>query len=218
MRNIFIYFTLIFSSLLYGCSSVYNTSIQLPAEPLKAKEVQVCGELGMLPEAVPAKSGKHSIFSGGVLLRYAPTDDFFLDGRLYTTLNGALDLTSEPSGAGAGINFILNDINSDYVYGLRLSYERAWTFWDDGDGFGLQLFSWLPSFYSIRPYAAIGSAFAISDDGFVGFGVFGNIGLSYELMEKVNLNIELSPIMQVNTHNHITHGVYTASAGISLVI
>ncbi len=198
-------------------SYIYNTSLLLPAEPMKEADIQITGELGMLPEALPESAGNHAIFSGGILARYAVTQSFYLDARVYATLNNGFDLTDNPSGAGAGFNIILNDIHSDFVYGLRLSYERAWTGSDDGDGIGLQVFSWLPSFYSIRPFAAIGTGFAIGDDGLLGYGLVGNFGVSYELVNNLNLNLEFSPIMQINTENKISHGVYTATAGLSWI-
>ncbi len=202
---------------LAGChtSYIYNTSLQLPSEPMKTQDIQITGEIGMLPEALPNSTGKHAVFSGGVLARYAASDNFYIDARAYTALNDGFDMTDYPSGAGIGANIILNESKDDFVYGLRLTYERAWTGSSDGDGIGAQVFSWFPSFYSIRPYGAIGTACAFGEDGFLGYGFMGNLGCSYAISDFLDFNIEFAPIRQINTEYDVNHWVYSATAGLS---
>ncbi len=115
------------------------------------------------------------------------------------------------------INYLFDDISSGYVSGLRLAYQRAWTGDDDGDGFALQYLAWLPEFWNIRSYFAAGGGIAIGDPGFLGYGVIANAGLSYNLGGGLFINGEIAPILQVNTDEHITHGLMSANLGIGFL-
>lgn len=208
--------SIIFILLISGCtpSLVYSPSINLPPEPLNGGQFQITGGVGMLAEARPHRMDAEIALGQDLTIRYSPFDRFTLQIKGWKDISNNLE--DQRSGASYTNIILLNDINSTIRIGLVPTGAFLFVNNDlEGGGGAMQLAVWLPKYWLINSYIALGAGFGIREitdkNNQWGWGYIGNVGIATLIGNHITLNLEISGIKQVNEWENITHYILAPS-------
>lgn len=218
------------TALISSCSSslVYSPSINLPNQPLKEKEIDLIGGFELLPETrQKAIQGNPTTMGLNGQVSYGFSDKFNM------SLKGWLDienrLNSTRSGFALNGQFI-NQISSDSRtillprIGIALGGNTI-----SGYGFGasfiyqknfIQNFSWYGGIGFLWGFKNLEKEVnSLNERNLpMGIGIIGNLGLSWQFYNKLRLNLELSPVYQVNIFDKNSQLLLSPSISIGYTI
>jgi len=207
--------------LLFNCtpSLVYSPSVNLPAEPLKKRSVQVLGGIGFLPETREHDVGESVALGGELTFRFGISDYFTMQFKGWKDFSDNLD--ESRSGFSYTNIVLLNDAQSKY----KVGFLPTFAFLFDGNGLegggaATQFGIWLPNNGVLHPYVAIGPGVGIrnleENPKEWGWGVLTNLGLALKISEHFNLNLEVAGIAQINEFEDKSNFVVAPSLNLGL--
>ena len=188
---------LIAAALLFaGCtpSLVYSPSINLPPEPLNAKQVQVFGGVVEMPEARPQRAPEKTARGIEGTVRVGATDWLTLQAKAWKDISENFPGVERYGVSVSTIVAQTGDLGGFRVgvmpTGVFLSTGTDWL----GGGGTLPLCVWLPDLSVLHPYAAIGPGFGYHDskDDKWGWLIIENWGCAALLAKHFTVNAELS--------------------------
>lgn len=226
-KNIAILMTI---GMLTSCSKslVYSPSINLSNQPIQEKEIDLQGGVELLPEARPEElNGHQTTFGLSGQLSYGFSDKFNL------TIKGWVDIEERESVIRSGYSlngqFIKNLSGRKRVIllpriGIALNENQI-------SGYGLgtsmiyqktinQKLSWYGGaglLWGFR-YLEKNTNYANEEKLPMGFGIVGNFGIGWQLLNSIRLNCELNPIYQINTFDENSQILLSPSIGIGYTI
>jgi hypothetical protein len=204
-----------------ACSSsnIYDPSLTLPARPLHAREMQVQGALGALPQTRPDAVSSAYGYGGSGTARFAPAEWLTLQGRYW----GATSGDGYGSGVSASALIRLDTATTGWRFVLVPSF--GWTFVDnnaEGQGGSLTAGAWLPPLGDLRPYIGVGGAYGWNGDTYAddprsrsGWGVLLNTGTHVMFTDAFSLVAEVTTVAQVNEFDTIAHLIFSPVIGVS---
>ena len=211
MKTIKIITILLLISFLNSCSKslVYSPSVNLPHQLLKKDQLDIGGGIELLPETRPERlSGESVTFGMNGQIAYGFSD------RMNLTLKGWLDLQGRESSLRSGLS-----LHAQFI--KKKSGKRHWVLLpragfamsnDNIRGYGLSLALLHHEElnenlgYYFGTGLAWGARYLSKDlnDKMesklpMGFGGMMHAGFSWAVTKKMRLNVELSPIFQIQT-------------------
>lgn len=227
IRNITI---ILLIGLFTSCSKslVYSPSINLINQPLKEKEVDIQGGVELLPETRPEKlQGSQITFGMSGQLSYGFTDKFNL------SIKGWVDIEDRESVIRSGyslngqfiktidersrviilprIGIALNGNNiAGYGLGTSMIYQNSIN----------QKLSWYGGIGLLWGFRYLEKELNFENEEKLpmGFGVIGNVGIGWQLSNRIRFNCELNPIYQINTFDKNSQIILSPTIGIGYTI
>jgi hypothetical protein len=221
---------LVLIGLLSSCSKslVYSPSINLTNQPIKEKEIDIQGNIELLPETRPeVLRGNQTTLGLGGQLCYGFTDRFNLTIKGWADIEGRESLTR--SGYSLNGQFIksisenhrliilprigiaLNGTDiSGYGFGASMIYQNSINqklSWYGGGGL-IWGFRYLEKETNSQNEEKLP----------IGFGIVGNLGISWQLSNSIRLNCEINPIYQINTFDENAQILLSPSIGIGYTL
>ncbi len=216
--------------MLASCSKsmVYSPSINLPNEILKEEEFDFQAGFEAMPEARPEKlKGSQTTIGLNGQIGYGINDKFNMSAKVWLELKQREG--SVRSGLSLNWQFIsVLDENKRIIILPRIGISES-GFFDFGYGIGSSAIYHHSLNGKIGYYAGIGGVWGflhlhkdLNDNGEkkipMGFGVLGNIGLSWEMIYGIRLNFEINPIYQINTFDEIEQVIFSPQIGVGYKI
>ncbi len=204
-----------------GCtrSMVYSPSVNLPPEPLEAKEIQVMAGVVEMPEVRPQEAPEKTARGFECTARVGATNWLSIQGKFWKDISGNFDPAQR---YGISVGTILASTRD--FGGVRIGLMPAVVFLcDEEDWYGaggtLPLCVWLPDIKVIHPYAALGPAYGANDteDEKWGWGIIENYGVAALLFEHFAVNAEVSLVSAFNRYDKRNDGFITWSVNGGLV-
>jgi hypothetical protein len=197
--------TLAAALLLGGCtpSMVYSPSVNLPPEPLKAKQVQILGGVVEMPEvrpgSVPEKTARGVEFTA----RVGAADWLMIQAKAWKDIS---DNIPDAERYGVSVSTILAERRD--LGGFRVGLMPSVVFVCDemdwyGAGATLPLCVWLPDLSVLHPYAALGPGYGAHDtkNNEWGWCMIGNCGCAAVFARHFVVNAELSTVQAFNKYD-----------------
>ncbi len=209
-----------------GCppSLVYSPSTNLPPRPLKKRQVQFLGGIGMFPEACPHEVDKKTAIGGEATFRYALSDYFTLQAKGWTDFSDNVDFSRWGFSVSSIIMF--NDDKSSYRIGIMptgafLFSTGGFGGGIDGVGAVLPICLWFPKYKEINFYISLGPGFGarmfpVENDKW-GWGILLNMGTSILISNHLTFNLEVSGIVQKNEYENISDFILSPSFNLGLL-
>lgn len=210
-KLIVLLFLLVGGLFLTNCSSslVYSPSMNLPQRPLAEKEVDLNGGVELFPETRPEsiESKEKNAFGFNGQLGYGFTNDFSMYAKGWLTYEN-VGYNRTGFALSGVINFPINE-NSRYMIIPRvgMALER-----NEINGFGAStMFVYQSNISEKFSFTSGGGLswgyndlYKKSTDNFelkfpFGYGLQGNVGLTYQIFENLRCNLEVNPLYQINT-------------------
>jgi hypothetical protein len=210
--------------LFMSCSNslVYSPALNLPVKPIAKENIDFSGGVELLPETRPGEEVSdnfeipnepdpdderygNNTFGYNFQLGYGFSDNF----NLYIRGWGDLEYTGEyfRSGYALSSTLTLTDISGS----TRLMIIPRIGLAIDGNyigGYGLGMSSAIHHRFTdnFAFYSGLGFVWGFSEmgtiqDGENGIGIIGNVGTAYEIFDSFRINLELSPIYQINLYD-----------------
>ncbi|MCB9352968.1 MAG: hypothetical protein R2791_04845 [Saprospiraceae bacterium] len=224
-------FVLTILCMLLGCSKslVYSPSVHLSNRPLKEKEIDLQGGVELLPEARPETLGGNPTTLGmHGQIGYGFGNRFNMSVKGWVDMEGRENLTR--TGYSLAGQFLLPvDSSSRWIVlpriGMALNGSEV-----SGYGIGTSLLYQQSINRNISWYGGLGLAWGFryldrkdlntenEEKLPMGLGLIGNAGLSWEFIDRLRLNVELSPIYQLNTFDENSQFLLSPAMGIGYTI
>lgn len=235
-----LYVALAAALLLGSCSSnslLYSPSINLPAEPLEKKDIQLGGSVGLLPETRPEKDYGGTSAAGEIYARYALTKDFTLQARSWVDFSRIDEFAFERGGYSFSALMVINARKRSAVtvglmptYGNLVNSNLDGNTYIEGYGVSLPVVMWFNTQSKVKPYSSVAFLYGVRNgdkqespiDGTFrlqdGWALTTNLGMNYPLSDRVAINAELVPLYQYNRFEEIGHFLLSANAGLSFTL
>jgi len=210
--------------LFISCSNslIYSPALNLPVRPIAKDNIDISGGVELLSETRPGEEISNnfeipnlvgtdeelygnSTFGYNFQLGYGFSDKF----NLYIRGWGDLENTGEYFRTGYALSSTLT--LSELSESSRLMLIPRVGLALDGNyigGYGLGLSSAIHHRFTdnFAFYSGLGFVWGFSEigtiqDGENGIGIIGNVGTSYEIFDNFRVNLELTPIYQINLYD-----------------
>ncbi len=222
--------TLLLLAALTSCSPslIYSPSINLTNESLKSGEIDLSGGVELLPETRPdAIRGNQTTLGVSGQLAYGFSDKFNLtvkgwgdiegrghDSRMGFSLNGQFIKVFDPASrlivlprfgiALDGANIGGYGIGSSVIYQHTINQRFSWY-----GGTGLV---W--GFRQLNRAVNRESELKMP----MGFGIIANLGLGWQVTDRIHVNGEINPVYQINTFDDNSQFLVAPSVGVGYTI
>lgn len=196
-----------------ACSTsiLYDPTLRMPARQLQTSEVQGTFGWGMLPETRPdAIDGK---LNDDALLfdaRAGLSKRVTLQAR--TWLGVPINGSSKRWGMGGSILYTIDTGSTGWRSSILLSgalgvHEET----IQGFGGALNVILYTPKWLDVQPYLSAGGILAFSSNSLDEWGIAPllHAGVSWEFLEDVGLNAEVTSIFQINVAENVYHTIIT---------
>lgn len=197
-----------------ACSTsvLYDPTLRMPARQLRTSEVQATGGWGLLPESRPdVLNGRRSddalLFDGRAGLSKRVT----LQARGWLGMDGVFDRNGNWGVAGS-IQYAVDTASAGWRSVLQMS--GGWSGYGAqiaGFGGSLNYIVYTPAIEGLQPYLSAGGILGFSSESMKEWGIAPllHVGVSWELLEDVGLNAEITSIFQINVKEDAYHTILT---------